>query len=467
MTRLVILCLAWMVISALTAYYADIAGRWLGKRRKTMFGWRPKRTAAVIVTGAGALIALLSFLILLVADAGIRRALLHWDQTVRQLEDARAESSRLAAETQRLRADTEAQKRALNAAEENVARSREAVARAEVALTAAERRVAERQSELQKVQASLSTAHASLSTAKSQLSRTHGQLAGAQADLRRAAEDLAERRKQLDNATRAAIAVGAQSVRAWNEAYAAQRAADLALMGRVVARRDEELARSVIPPAPTMAKAREDLATALNKARTLISQRAEERGVTYGAHVKFVKVPPKLVEVEIPGQKVPRRYEITEQQVRDAVAERLLVGQAPSRDGVVLQVVATANTVAGETVPVDFRLYENHLIFPKGSILTTVVINATESKEDIIKDITTALQSVREKAIARGLMPASDNTVSALSLTEIADAYNTVLDRIQVYHQQKVPVDVVVQKDAWTSGPLSLKLNVRTYYNGE
>lgn len=467
MTRLVILCLAWMAISALTAYYADIAGRWLGKRRKTMFGWRPKRTAAVIITGAGALIALFSFLILLVADAGIRRALLHWDQTISQLNDARAESSRLAAETTRLRAGTEEQKRSLLQAEQNLARSRESVARAEVALAAAERRMAERQSELQRVQSSLTAAHASLSTANTQLARTHGQLADARADLRRAAKDLAERRKQLSRATQAALDVGAQSVRAWNQAYAAQRVADLALLGRVVARRDEELARAVIKPRPSLSSAREALATTLNLARALISNRAAERGVRYASNVKYVKVEPKTIEVKGPGDRSPHRFQITEQQVRDAVAERLMVGQSPSPNGVVLQVVATTNTVAGETVPVDFRLYENHLVFEKGDVLETVVIDASESKENIIKDITGALKSVRETAIARGLMPASDNSISALSLTEIADAYNTVLDRIQIYHQQKVPVDVVVQKDAWTAGPLSLKLSIRTYYGGK
>jgi uncharacterized protein (DUF3084 family) len=453
-----------MALSAVTAYYADIAGRWLGKRRKTMFGWRPKRTAAVIITGAGALIALLSFLILLVADAGIRRALLHWDQTIRQLDAARAETRTLALETDRLRADTEAQKRELIEAQAEVTRSQAAVARAEVALKGAQAKVAARQKELHGVQASLTEAHASLSEAQGELSRTHDQLAVAKADLTRAAKDLAQRRRDIEKRSRIAIETGAQSLRIWNEAYKAQRIADQALMGQLVARRDEELARRVIPPLNSISVAREDLAKVLNTARALVSQRAEERGVEYSANAKFVKVTRKVLRVQGGGKS--EDYLLPEQAVRDAVASRLLKGQSPPPGGVVLQVVATSNTVAGETVPVDFRLYENHLVFDKGDVIGSVVIDASESKEDIIKDITATLKRVRETAIAKGLMPASDNSVSSLSLTEIADAYNTVLERIQTYHQAKVPVDVIVQSDTWTAGPLDLKLSVRTYYNG-
>jgi uncharacterized protein (DUF3084 family) len=457
-----------MALSALTAYYADIAGRWLGKRRKTMFGWRPKRTAAVIITGAGALIALLSFLILLVADAGIRRALLHWDQTVQQLDDARKETKELAAETEQLRAGRQAQERKLTDAQANLERSQAAVARAEVAVTAAEAKVAARQTELQRVQSSLGAAHASLSEAKQRLTQTHGQLDTAKSDLRVAARDLAERRKEVVKAERIVFQAGAQSLRAWNEAYAARRIADQAQSGQLVARRDEELARSVIPPLATLSSAREELATTLNKARALVSARAQERGVQYGENAKFIRVTRKVLRVRGASADKDKveEYLLPEQIIRDAVANSLMVGQSPRPGGVVLQVVATANTVAGETVPVDFRLFENHLIFDRGEVIGTVVIDASESKENIIKHITDELTHVRQTAIAKGLMPASDNSVSSLSLTEIADAYNTVLDRIQVYRQPKVPVDVVVQRDTWTAGPLDLKLSVRTYYDG-
>lgn len=466
MSRLIILGLVWAALSAGTAYFADLWGRKLGKQRKTLFGWRPKQTAVFIITSAGAVIALLSFAVLLVANAGIRKALLQWDQTVQQLDASNTQMAALNSQMREMRKATTEQRTLLASAQEARARSEHALTEAESSLQVQRQRVALAQRNLQDTEQQLRNEKTALTETRARLGRTSGELRAKERSLAATEKNLAARQRelreaerQLANATRVVFKAGAEALRADMEAQQAKRIAEQALLGNLAVRRDEELVRRVVPPCRTLHEAREAIQRALLEASVVVQTRSEERGISFPRGTKdFVRLMRKTVVTS--GGGAPSQTTFTEEQVRTAVAEQLMIPNSPQPGGVVLQVVATANATAGETVTVDFRLFENHIVFEKGEEIMRFVVQSGETREQVMQDITDAMQEVRREALVKGLLPATDNTVTALTVFQLAETYNRVMDAL-ARGQTRVPVVVTAESATWTAGPLRIRILVR------
>ncbi len=82
------------VVGGLIAYFADALGRHLGKTRKSLFGLRPRHTAALLTTTAGVLVPLVTVFLMAIVSTEIRtilregsRLTMERDRVVRQLEN--------------------------------------------------------------------------------------------------------------------------------------------------------------------------------------------------------------------------------------------------------------------------------------------------------------------------------------------------------------------------------------------
>jgi myosin heavy subunit len=439
-----------MALSALTAYYADIWGRKLGKQRKTLFGWRPKRTAVFIITVSGAMIALLSFVVLLTADKGIRRALTQWDQTVDRLTKAQAEVDRQKAALASSEADVHAIETRLNS-------SRQQFRAAAARVAAAQAQLKIRQENLQRVQADLTQARYGLQQAAAQVQQTHAELSAAQDDLTRTRAAVAKGKAELariktysDRATQAAF----ESTRL---RLLAERNASEAAQGVYGVQRGDELIRRVIPPQSTLAQARENVARTLNDARTMVAKRARERAIPFDTGVPYVKLLPKIIRTTVDGK--PATRIVSEQKVLDAVASQLLSPNSPSPGGVVLQVIAMQNALLGQTAIVDFRLTENHVVFEKGTELARITLNSRQTKAEVMDALTGSLMEVRTSALKNNLMRNSDDSVGSLPAYQLPDVYSEV-QRAFRERQDVVTVHIYAAQDTWTAGPLTLRFKV-------
>lgn len=459
MSRLILLGLVWAALSAATAYFADLWGRRLGKQRKSLFGWRPKQTAVFMITSAGALIALLSFAVLLVANAGIRKALLQWDQTVEQVEASNVAMANLNRQMQEMQRATTDQRERLAAAQTARAEGEEALASAQASLLVQRQRVAVAQRSVQDIERRLRAEQATLASTSQELRAKERALSNTERSLVARQKELREAERQLKNAERVVFTAGAQALKADAEAMQAKRIAEQALLGNLAVRRDEELVRRVVPPRRTIHEAREAVQRALLDASVVVQRRSEERGIAYPRGTRdFVRLTRKTVVTS--GSEGLQQSSFTEEQVRTAVAEQLMAPNSPSPGGVVLQVVATTNATAGERVTVDFRLYENHVVFMRDEVITRFVVTSDETREQVMQDITSAMQDVRREALLKGLLPTADNTVTALSVFQLAETYNRVMDAL-ARDQSRVPVVVMAESDTWTAGPLRLRILVR------
>ena len=453
MTRLAIICVTWMFISAVTAYYADICGRRLGKKRKTIWGLRPKHTAIVIITLSGALIALLSFVILLTADAGIRRALLNWDQTVAQMRV-------LQSEVAKGQTELASEKAQIAATREQLSASKALIASAKGQVRDAHLRLAELGKDLTAKQAELTAKQKQLGTVQMSLQHTALELGKMSAQLKQTNTTLKVRQRQLLIADKHLKQAQVWLGDAFQESVKANRAAERTLHGEVAARTGDELGRIVVPRGVSVNRARETLRRLLNDAGRLVQQRAKSSSY---AGKEFVKVRDQFVFQRVNGKMT--QVQLTGLKSTELAAARLSGSSVPP-GGTVVRLIAKANAMGGDTVLVDFELYANHVVFDKGQEIASFVIHASDGKPAVMNALTGALKEVRAKAtLEGGLIPSADGSVGTLPPYQLPDVYSEVMRAFRE-GQQTVRVRVLAFQETWTSDELRLRFEVRRYTEG-
>src|SRR3954471_22386668 len=75
-------------LGGVIAYFADRLGRNLGKKRLSLFGLRPRHTAELLTVAAGALIPVITIVIVMVVSRDVREWLLNGPAIVQQQRDA-------------------------------------------------------------------------------------------------------------------------------------------------------------------------------------------------------------------------------------------------------------------------------------------------------------------------------------------------------------------------------------------
>ena len=84
-----------LALAGVIAYAGDRLGAWVGRRRLSVFGWRPRRTGQAVGIVAGVLIMLSTMGVLSLAFRGATGVLLRSQQTARELGDLRVQQERL------------------------------------------------------------------------------------------------------------------------------------------------------------------------------------------------------------------------------------------------------------------------------------------------------------------------------------------------------------------------------------
>ena len=180
------LLLVLAVLAGVIAYAGDRLGAWVGRRRLSVFGWRPKRTGQAVGIVAGVLIMLSTMGVLSLAFRGATGVLLRSQQTARELGDLRQQ--RRALEQQVATTQNELKAARATIADAEVAKDRARAAR-DAALRIRDRILSE--------QDTLRAELATLSREQARLQRDSATLAENNAELALANESLAERNTQL------------------------------------------------------------------------------------------------------------------------------------------------------------------------------------------------------------------------------------------------------------------------------
>ena len=409
------------VMGGVTAYMGDRLGSYIGKKRHSTFGLRPRHTAMLWTVVSGGVIAVGTLLLFVALNDTFKTALLRGPQLLAANSDL-ADRNRMLLK----RNDAAAQQ-----AERDGVIARDAQAKAAAAqktLTAvtgqldetktilgqSQSVLAQSRAVLVRRQAALAAAQTHLADARRGLGTTRADLHFAQTQVRLARSSVLEAKRQVSaselevvqaNKTVLKLGVRQDALNAETSRLASLNKAQENLLqvsqGKtVVFQHDEELGRTVMSAQQDPAALRRELSVFLDQ----IELTARRRGAS-GEGAAPALLLPALSDasgIRYAGTASAREAAL------DALSQNISAqsGLLPS---VVVVADARFNTFRGEPVKLDLKPYGNLLIFPKDAVVARGTVNGAESEDEILKHLQAFLTGqVRTEALKRGIIPAHD-----------------------------------------------------------
>lgn len=281
-----------VLLAGVIAYAGDRLGTWVGRRRLTLFGARPKRTGQIVGVAAGIVIMLTTLAVLAIAFRSAADTLLNAQRTAEQLAALQAQERALQGELAGLRSQQDALEADLRAARDTIAqaeaardaaledrdrlRAEAADTQAQLAELSASLQVA--RDDLDDVEAALDVARAERDAAVAEAAAARASVAGlerevAEAEAALAAADVRLLELDVQLAEADAALTGANELRVAAEAAAAQAFAEAAAAASARAAAEEDLA--VAEAGLAAAEADREAAVA---ERALVQAQADELG---------------------------------------------------------------------------------------------------------------------------------------------------------------------------------------------
>lgn len=476
-TYTIVLLVALALLGALIAYLGDLLGLWLGKRRSTIFGLRPRQSARLMAAVVGAILPIIGLAVATVGSEYARAAVFHLNRLMRREEELteRIDELREGAQKAEQRADD-----ALQRAEEAERRARSAERSAQQLrerrdeLTHRVEELRERRDELT---GELAQARDDLAEAEDRLAAREQELDATEAEVRALQAEVEDKRRKVDNRANELRRVDRELQRAQRlleplqqELQAAeeklrQRQAELdRVEGRLVdvLRRQElmaeqtalfepgdELIRVVLAGDETQDQMESDLYEVLHYAGAVAERRGVPEGENGRSVIAVAPVPPWTSARDVP--------------------ERLIVqhvGQS-LRDGgdaeYVVMVRAFRRHFRGddEQLAVQFRAAPNRLLFHEGEVLDEFLISSSVSPLQAFETLWLRIADekesrVRALAIAEGMLPHPES--GDYGAVDLAELYSSA-DRI-VSGTGMMRVRATAGEDTYTRGPLLIDIEV-------
>jgi len=487
-----------ILVSGFIAYFGDMLGRWMGKKRLTLLSLRPRHTAYIVTAITGMLISALALLALVSANLQFKKVLTEGEQILEQNQTLRntnvsltAANKSLEARRKELRTRVEQQRKevddargdALKAAEATV-KAAQAEAKAVKTVERLKKDIDARQRELDRLTKSRDAAVADVKAqsialrqlrlqlkntqeafnrasynvrlatkrqadaqqrqaeALKRLADTNQKLADAVAELAEQQRAVAEQKEQLRLQQAALVRTGLEK-----EEYRLR--ANELLGGDIRFRQGDEIARGTISPRQSVFGIRGDLFSLLDTASDI----ALKHGAGVGTSGRSVTVE---FQQAITGEYAVRLE--NESACVQMAAEAIAQSAVQSFDALV-QVLCARNSLAGEQVRVRLVLYYNNLVFRKGDKIADTKMDGRASEGRVLLALVSFLQNeVSRAAVAAGIVPVanpdpraslgSDPRTQVEGLMAVVDQIKSKISRVDV--------EAYASTDILAAGPLNM-----------
>jgi uncharacterized protein (DUF3084 family) len=327
------------------------------------------------------------------------------------------------------------------------------------------------QQEYAATQALLTQAQDRLDTVDQQLQKTKDELQGKEKELQNAERILANAEREIQNAQRevedyqskltlltaelkrlqtdkkqldeqiAALTVERERLQEERDKLVA---AVSGYIGKeLIVERGDILYSAVVKGGQPVSEAQHQLVEILDKAR----QVAESKGARGQDNRPAVKIPSRFVQMPD-----GRRIYFYQEHVIEHSAEQI----SRSPQDVVVEVVSLVNSVEGDPVDVDLRLFPNLLVIPRGTVLLEKSLQGGGPVGDLFKGLLEILEKVRGIARSKGIRGGPENRYGEIAYEELF----SVLDRLRKSRGQ-VTLTVLASEDTYIAGPLKIGLEVR------
>ena len=415
----VLLIIALVIVSGVIAYVGDIVGRRMGRKRLSLFGMRPRHTAIAISVVSGMLITIFTLGAAMALSENVRLGFLRVSQLRSELRELRSTRGRLTEETKTLGA-----------------------------------RAKELEEGQRAARVELGTTKQSLVTTRDSLTREQANLVKAQAAAKTAVE-VAQRMTKRARAAQAEVRTAQDRLLYGQEVAAGVLAAERATP--IVLEAQQPLDIMLFEPGLTLPQIRKRVDALLAR----VDQAVKGVGARPRAGEKqAVAVHHAIVQDKKTGDWAWMPADQALGELAKGIRE------SDSKTGVVVQAICVRNTHEGEAAPVDFKIFRNDQVFPRGSKLGDVVVGEGLADDGIYDAL---VRMLREQVGPRGkgrvmplLKPGSLTSYSRgreyvgdITSKELFAAIERIKDIPGRAH-----VTAVAKEDVWTIGPLKVELKV-------
>ncbi len=474
MGAIVFFGLILFVMGGVTAYMGDRLGSYIGKKRHSTFGLRPRHTAMLWTVVSGGVIAVGTLALFVALNDTFKTALIRGPQLLAANSDLAGRNRTL------LRRNTAAARQADR--DGAIARSAEAKAAAaqqtladvtgqldqtKTILGQSQSVLAESRTTLARRQAALAAAQICLASAQRGLGSTRADLHSAQRQVRLAWSGVLIAKRQASaaelevvRADKAVLKLGvmqdamnAKSARLASLNQAQENLLQVSQGRSVVFQRDEELGRTVVSARQDPAALRRELSVFLDQ----IELTARRRGAGGEGSAPAIALP---ALAEASGIRYADTTSARETAL-DALSQNISAqsGLLPS---IVVVADARFNTFRGEPVKLDLKPYGNTLIFSQGAVIAHGTVNGAESEDEILRHLQAFLTGqVRTEALKRGIIPAHDPQTGA-SLVGRPIGGEVWVDLVKQIQQAGPNAEITasVVEDTYSGDLLHLKFQV-------
>ena len=462
------------VMGGVTAYMGDRLGSYIGKKRHSTFGLRPRHTAMLWTVVSGGVIAVGTLALFVALNDTFKTALIRGPQLLEANSDLadrnqtllrrNTAAARQATQDSEIARDAEAK---AAAAQKTLAAVTGQLAQTKTILGQSQAVLAESRTILARRQAALAAAQVRLADARSGLGSTRADLHSAQKQVRLARLSFLVAKQQASaagmevvRADKAVLKLGVQqdAMNAESARLASLNRAQENLLqvsqGRtLIFQHDEELGRTVVSARQDPAALRRELSVFLDQ----IDLTARRRGAGGESSASAIALP---AQAEASGIRydgtVPAREAALDALTQNISAEG---GSLPS---VVVVADARFNTFRGEPVKLDLKPYGNTLIFSKGAVLAHGAVDGTESEDEILRHLQAFLtDQVRTEALKRGIIPAHDPQ-TGMPLVGRPIGSEVWVDLVKQIQQAGSDAEITasVAEDTYSGDLLQLKFHV-------
>jgi len=475
---------ALILVSGFIAYFGDLLGRWMGKKRLTLGRLRPRHTAYLVTALTGMLISAMALTALVSVNSQFKRVLTEGEQIIAQNETLSKTNAGLLAKNrslerrrEELQARVARQRKEVDAAEEAAVNAAEAQVRAEKTVARLEKDIAARKGQIENLthasaaarrelvaqtdrlnglEARLRTAQSAVARAQSNVARALDRQGKAQSELAETYHQLEAAEKQLENQRstlaeqqRQIEAQQAELVKKESEKQKFERQASELLGGDICIRQGDEIVRGTIPAGQSMFGIKGDLFSLLDAA----SRNAAKLGAGEGPNGRAVTVIYQQALTEETAVRIDDENTCVTM-AADAIARSALRGW-----DALVQVVCGANTLAGEQVPVKLVLYYNTLVYRKGDKIASTRMNGRASEGRVLLSVINFLQDeVSRSALRAGIIPVANPDPRASLASDPrtqVEGLMSVVDQI-TSKNARVNVDAYACADIYAIGPLNM-----------
>ena len=453
--------LVLIVAGAAIAWVGDWVGYRLGKKRVSLFGIRPRTTAIIVGCFFGALISASTIGILALTREQYRDALFRMDDLRKERSQLLAEREALRAEVARASKEVDRYKRGAQEAESKLKELAQSIAQQRAHLTELRSRLADRQRRLEEVRRALGRSQGAnkqlqaeerqlegeIGQLQQEIGSSEGQLRKSEEQLRQTQQSLTQSEEQIRQTDRRLEDVNRRLSEAMSKYEQYRQAEALREYGAPPpVEAGHEFVRDVVDLTQPAGTVRAKIVQLLERA----SEEALLLGAAKGDNGRAVRL--YAVKAET-GRPTPEP-EVPEPQAIEAVVESLMKLEEKSQ---VILVSALFPAWQGQQVLVGLPHRWNKLAFLEGEVVASETIDGSQSRADLYRAITILLiGSVRPEAERRGMLyQPNTKEIGRVSVDEVFDAIEELKRE-----NRPVKVEVVVERDTWTVGPLNLDLRV-------